>query len=85
MNKLLERVTLVAGTVGPLTIIPQIYKMYSTQNASGVSSLSFFMFSALDIPFIIYGIQRKDKPITITYSLWFVANLSVAVGAVLYG
>ncbi len=84
MNKTLARITTIAGTIGPLTVIPQIYKIYFVGNADGVSALSWFAFAMLDIPFILYGAFNKDKPIVITYTLWFIANLTVAIGATIY-
>ena len=36
------------------------------------------------IPWFIYGVVHKDKPIAITYSLSFIANMTVLVGALIY-
>lgn len=80
----LERTTLAAGILGPIMVVPQIYEIYSKRTAAGVSAFSWFAFAVLDVPFIIYGSVHKDKPIIITYSLFFVANIIVAIGAVLY-
>ncbi len=83
--RLLDRVTVAAGIIGPLMVLPQIVKIYSTHSAAGVSALSWLAFTLVDIPFIAYGIVHKDKPIISTYICWFIANAIVAVGAVLYG
>lgn len=81
----LEKITIAAGVIGPLMVIPQIYKIYAYHNANGVSALSWFAFGILDIPFILYGYAHKDKPIILTYILWCVANFVVALGAIIYG
>ena len=81
---LLDKVTLVAGILGPLMVIPQIYKIYSLHNAAGVSALSWGAFAVLDVPFILYGIFHKDKPIITTYTLFCIANTIVAIGAIIY-
>lgn len=83
-KKVLDKVTLAAGIVGPVMVIPQIVKIFSTHNAIGVSALSWFAFAALDVPFILYGIVHKDRPIITTYTLFFIANVCVTIGAVLY-
>jgi uncharacterized protein with PQ loop repeat len=83
-RQLLDRVTLIAGILGPLMVIPQIYKIFSAHNATGVSILSWTAFALLDIPFIFYGIFHKDRPIVITYTLFFIANLIVTIGAIVY-
>lgn len=82
--KLLYRVTIAAGIISPIMVLPQIYKIYSTHAAAGVSALSWFAFALLDLPFIIYGLVHKEKPIVITYTLFFVGNIVVAIGAVVY-
>lgn len=82
--KRLERITITAGIIGPLTVIPQIFVIYSTRNVAGVSALSWFAFGMLDIPFLLYGLIRKDKPIIFTYALWLIANFIVACGALIY-
>lgn len=81
---ILEKCTIAAGIVGPLMVIPQILKIFTFHNATGVSALSWLAFGILDIPFIIYGAAHKDKPIVITYILWSIANFMFAAGAILY-
>jgi uncharacterized protein with PQ loop repeat len=82
---ILDRVTMIAGILGPIMVIPQIYQIYSTHMAIGVSALSWGSFALLDLPFICYGILHRDRPIVTTYSLFCFANILVAAGAILYG
>lgn len=81
---LLDRATLIAGIIGPVMTIPQLYQIYFFHSAAGVSVISWMAFGILDIPFLIYGIVHKDKPIVITYILWMVANFGVAIGAIAF-
>jgi len=83
--KFLERVTLVAGVLGPLMVIPQIIDIFSAQSADNVSLLSWSAFAILNTPFIIYGAVHKELPIILTYSLFFIANTIVVIGILLYG
>src|SRR4051812_16572366 len=64
--RLLDSVVLVAGVIGPLMTIPQILMIYSAHTASGVSAYTWFGYAALDIPWIIYGIAHKERPIILT-------------------
>lgn len=80
----LDRITLVAGIIGPITVIPQIFDIYYRHNATGVSIASWLAPGILDIAFLFYGIVHKDKPITVTYTLWLLANFAVAIGAIIY-
>ena len=83
-KKILDRVTLAAGIIGPLMVIPQIYKIYSMHQAIGVSALSWTAFAILDVPFIFYGLAHKERAIVTTYTMFCIANTLVAIGAVLY-
>ncbi len=82
--KALDRIASIAGIIGPLMTVPQIYDIYHTHAAAGVSISSWLAFGLLDIPFIAYGMVHKDRLIFGTYILWCIANLTVALGAILY-
>jgi uncharacterized protein with PQ loop repeat len=84
-GRFLDRAVLVAGIAGPLMVIPQIVKIYGMQDASGVSALSWFAFAFFDVPFIVYGLVHRDTPIIVTYILFFIMNITVVIGALLYG
>jgi uncharacterized protein with PQ loop repeat len=85
LKRFLDHLVLCVGIIGPLTAVPQILKIFLLQDASGVSLLSWLLPGLLDVPWIIYGLVHKERPIAVTYSLWFLANLTVAVGVLLYG
>ena len=84
-KRLLDRVVLAAGIVGPALSLPQIILIYSNKDATDISAVSWFGWAALNIVWILYGLVHKELPIAVTYSLWFIINLTVAFGAVLYG
>lgn len=82
--RLLDRVAIAAGIIGPIMTIPQIWQIYYFQHAADVSALSWMSYAILDIPFILYGIIHKNKMILVTYILWFIVNVTVVVGVVIY-
>lgn len=79
-----DKFILFAGTIGPLMAIPQLYKIYSSQDASGISFISFTAYAFFNVMWVIYGVLHKEKPIIIVYILWFIMNTSVATGVLLY-
>jgi uncharacterized protein with PQ loop repeat len=81
---MLDAVVYVVGIVGPIMILPQIWLIYSTHNAAGVSAVSWFGWAVADIPWILYGLVHKERPIVIAYTLWCIGQLVVAIGAILY-
>ena len=84
-KRLLDQVVLVVGIVGPVSALPQLLEIYSLHAATGVSVLSWSLSALFDIPWIVYGIVHRERPIMVTYSLWFAMNLAVSIGAIIYG
>ncbi len=80
----LDKTTLVAGVIGPFTVLPQIYQIFSTHQAGGVSSISWILMFIVTFPWIFYGIAHKDKAIIASFILWEFVNLAVVVGALMY-
>ena len=65
-------------------MVPQVWHIFSQKNASGFTPIPWLVFTIIDIPWIIYGVVHKEKPIIIAYSLWLVLNGIIFVGAILY-
>lgn len=80
----LDKILVIVAIVGPLFSIPQIFQIFWYKQAEGVSAFSFGAFSLFNILWIFYGAVHKDKPILITYVLWFIVNLIITIGAVIY-
>lgn len=81
----LDKLTFVVGVIGPFTVLPQIYTIFSTHSATGVSLLTWLLIFIVTFPWILYGIAHKDKNIIASFILWEIANLTVVVGVLLYG
>lgn len=81
----LDKLTLVVGIIGPFTVLPQIYTIFSTQSAKGVSLATWSLIFLVTFPWILYGIAHKEKNIIISFILWEVVNLGVVIGVLLYG
>lgn len=73
------------GILGPILTLPQIYLIYIGHQAAGVSVISWAAYAAFDVPWVLYGIVHRERVIVASYTLWFVVNTAVAVGAMLYG
>ena len=84
-KRVLDGAVYAAGVVGPIWTLPQIFLIYSSHDASGISIVTWLGWALLDIPWILYGLVHHERPIAVTYTLWMLANLAVAFGAVLYG
>jgi len=83
--RLLDNICMVFSVIMPATTIPQIYKTYVYQNAAGVSLWMWILYSIGVIPFLIYGIVHKAKPLIILNILWLIVQVIMIVGVLLYG
>ena len=80
----LDKLTFVVGVVGPFTVLPQIYSIFSTHSAAGVSLATWLLIFIVTFPWILYGVAHKEKSIIVSFILWEVVNLAVVVGVLLY-
>ena len=81
----LDKLTLVAGVVGPFTVLPQIYTIFSTRSAEGVSFVTWLMIFVVTFPWVLYGAAHRDKTIVLSFAMWEVVNFGVVLGVLLYG
>lgn len=82
---MIDRVMMVASIIHPLTTIPQVYEIFSTQNASGVSLLTWLGFMAIGVIFLTYGIAHRLTPFIVNQVIWFALDLLIIIGIILYG
>jgi len=83
--RFLDNFLLVVAVFGPLVLIPQVLKVYTTQNVVGLSLFTWLFMTAGSVPWVIYGMVHKEKPIIIAYSLIFVFHALVLAGIFIYG
>ncbi len=80
----LDKFIFFIGLMGPVMTIPQVWQIYSTQDATGVSliSWSWYLFSAF--VWLAYGIIHKEKAIVFAQSLWIVTEIILITGIIIY-
>ena len=81
----LDRLLIFIAPLGPLSAFPQVLKIFSRQDAMGVSLFTWILWWFLGIPWLAYGFVHKDKPLIIAYILWFIMHSAVIIGILLYG
>ena len=83
--KWFDKLMLIIAVINPLVTLPQAIKIYTTHTASGLSIFSWAGYTLFAIPWLIYGVIHREKPLIIAYILVFLLNLSVLVGVLIYG
>ena len=73
-----------AGVVGPFTVLPQIYTIFTTHSAQGVSLMTWALIFIVTFPWILYGVAHKDKSIIVSFTLWEIVNLAVVIGVLIF-
>ncbi len=82
--RLLDKIVLAAGVLGPVMTLPQIMLIYGMKSAAGLSLISWGLYAFFDVFWIIYGIVHRERPIMIAYILWFTVNMCVVAGILMY-
>lgn len=80
----LDVLVLIVGILGPMSNIPQILKIFFEQNVKGLSLITWSLFCVFTIPWLLYGIVHKSKPIIIANILWFTTQLTIVIGILVF-
>lgn len=81
----IDRLMMVASIAYPLTALPQVYTIYHTHMASGVSLATWLSFMAFGVIFLAYGITHRLRPLIWDQIIWFVVDALIVLGALMYG
>lgn len=81
----MDKFIYVIAIVGPIMTIPQVWIIWSNQNASGVSLFSWSAYIVTSLFWVTYGIFHKEKVIIFNSSLWLLLQAMVVIGRILYG
>lgn len=69
---------------GPLMTLPQIYQIFSTKTAQGISLTTWGLYCVSSAVWFLYGLKIKDKPLIIASFLWVLMEALVVAGTVIY-
>lgn len=75
---------IVVGLAAPLMTIPQLTKLWSEQDASGLAPSTWIAYTIVAASWLVYGIIYKEKPIIFTHLFLFPINLLIVVGILLF-
>ena len=72
------------GIFAPLALLPQIFQIYTTKSAAGVSLLTWFLFTFFNILWTIYGAIHKDNHIFFASAFMILFDLVVVIEILVY-
>ena len=82
--KFIDKTVLLTAFLAPLIEIPQLLEIYINKSSANVSLLTWSFFVLFGIPWLIYGIIHKEKPIIVLYALWILIDSLIVVGILIY-
>jgi len=80
----LDRLIYLAALGAPIANLPQLFQVWSTKSAQGVSLLSWTLFAVISLVWLAYGIEKRDKPIILMYALLVIIQMGIALGTHIY-
>jgi uncharacterized protein with PQ loop repeat len=81
---IIDRVILFTGLIGPLASIPQAIEIYTSQDAQGVSVLSWGLFIVTNGALLIYALVHRLPALIISNICWVLIEIVVVVGILMY-
>jgi len=84
-KKLVDFIAYFVAILGPLIAIPQLWKIWSFQDATGVSILTWTGYMTGGIFWFTYGLLHKEKPLMIMNLLWLIFALFIVIGILRFG
>lgn len=75
--KIIDEWVMVVGVLSPLTSIPQIFQIVTTQDSQGVSIATWILYIFLGMFWLVYGIAHEEKPIIVNNTLWIIFEVVI--------
>ena len=82
---IMDKLIYIVALVWPLLTLPQVWNVWIDKNAAGLSLFTWAAYVISPILWLIYGIVHKEKAIIFSNILWMTVDLSVLIGAIIYG
>lgn len=81
---LLDKCMMVASSVYPFTMLPQIISIYTSHDVRGMSIASWLSFMAFGTVFLSYALVHKIRPLIVSQVLWMTIDIIIVVGILVY-
>lgn len=84
LKRFMDNFIYLIGVLGPLLTIPQVFKIWIAQDASGVSLITWGSYFIFSIFWIIYGVIHEEKPIILSSFLSLIVQAGVVIGIIFF-
>lgn len=77
---LFDHVMIVVGLIGPLSLIPQVLKIWAERSIAGVSLLSWALLAGVSFMWMIYGFSRHSMALIVSNAFITILNILIVIG-----
>ena len=84
LKRFFDKLIYVAVIAGPIMSLPQLFRIWFTKSAIGVSFASWSSFAVLSLIWMSYGFLHKQKPIIYTSMGSIIIQILIAVSVLVY-
>lgn len=81
----IDRAMMFVSILNPLVAIPQAVIIYANQDATNVSLATWLSFMLVGVILTFYSIAHRIRPMIINQILWFIVDIAIIVGIIIYG
>lgn len=68
----------------PLTVAPQVYKVYSSHDVQSLALASWILYVLFQLICVAYAVQRRLLPLIIEGVFWLFYYLSMVIAIIAY-
>jgi MtN3 and saliva related transmembrane protein len=80
----LDKVMFFIAIAGPLATLPQVYQVFMTKDAKGLSLITWLVWTALSCLWALYGYLHKEVPILVSNIIYIVLQSAVVIAIIMY-
>ena len=84
LKRFLDKIMVFIAIAGPLATLPQVYQVFMTQDAKGLSAATWIIWAFLSVLWMLYGLVHKEMPIVISNLLSIILQATIIIGIFLY-
>lgn len=75
----------ISGSVMALANFPQVYKIFKRKSAKDISAITYSVYIAGALIWLLYGIEIKSVPVLTSNIIGIIASILILTGWFLYG
>jgi MtN3 and saliva related transmembrane protein len=85
LTRFLDHTMVFIATAGPIAALPQVFDTFFTKNVSGLSLMTWSLWTMLSGVWLLYGILHKETPIIVSNVLYIALQGLVVIAILIYG